>query len=132
MMFNVPQYIDVEDKVAGPFTAKQVGWMIACGGVLFILYSIFELVPFIILALPITLLFAALAFYKPNGQPFIKFLMYAVLFLFRPKIAIWERPVRQMMPKKEDPVPEMQKDDRKKVTVTDLSEIARMVDSRGR
>jgi hypothetical protein len=130
MMFNVPQYIDVEDKIAGPFTAKQVGWMIACGGVLFILYSIFELIPFVILAIPIVLLFAALAFYKPNGQPFIRFLMHAFLFLFRPKVAIWERPVRPMMPKKEDPVPEMPKDERKKVTVADLNEIARMVDSR--
>jgi hypothetical protein len=35
-----------------------------------------------------------------------------------------------MMPKKEDPVPEMPKDERKKVTVADLNEIARMVDSR--
>jgi hypothetical protein len=130
MMFNVPQYIDVEDKIAGPFTAKQVGWMIACGGVLFILYSIFELIPFVILAIPIVLLFAALAFYKPNGQPFIRFLMHAVLFLFRPKIAVWERPVRQMMPKKEAPIAEMPKDERKKVTITDLNEIARMVDSR--
>ncbi len=130
MMFNVPQYIDVEDKIAGPFTAKQIGWMIACGGILFILYSLLEIVPFAILAFPILLLFAALAFYKPNGQPFIKFLFHAVLFLFRPKIAIWERPVRQMMPKKEAPIAELPKDDRKKVTVTDLNEIARMVDSR--
>jgi hypothetical protein len=131
-MFNVPQYIDVEDKIAGPFTAKQLGWMIAGGGLLFILYTMLEIVPFIIMAFPIILLFAALAFYKPNGQPFIKFLFHAVLFLFRPKIAIWERPVRAMMPKKEAPIAEMPKDDRKKVTITDLNEIARMVDSRGR
>ncbi len=130
MMFNVPQYIDVEDKIAGPFTAKQLGWMIACGGILFVLYTMLEIVPFIIMAFPIILLFAALAFYKPHGQPFIKFLFHAVLFLFRPKIAIWERPIRPMMPKKEAPVAEMPKDDRKKVTVTDLNEIARMVDSR--
>ncbi|MBP7822318.1 MAG: PrgI family protein [Candidatus Moranbacteria bacterium] len=130
MMFNVPQYIDIEDKVAGPFTAKQLGWMMACGGILFVLYSIFELVPFIILTIPIVLFFAALAFYKPNGQPFIKFLFHAVLFLFRPKIAIWERPVRQMMPKKEEPIAPMPKDDRKKVTITDLNEIAKMMDSR--
>ncbi len=130
MMFNVPQYIDVEDKVAGPFTAKQIGWMIACGGVLFVLYSIFQLIPFVLLALPIILLFAALAFYRPNGQPFIKFIFHAVLFLFRPKVAIWERPVRQVMPKKEEVVNDMPADTRKKVTVTDLNEIARMVDSR--
>ncbi len=130
MMFNVPQYIDVEDKVAGPLTAKQLGWMLACGGILFVLYSIFELIPFLIMALPIVLLFVALAFYRPNGQPFIKFLLYAILFLFRPKVAVWERPVRQMMPKKEEAVAEMPKDDRKKVTITDLNEIARMMDSR--
>ena len=132
MMFNVPQYIDVEDKIAGPFTAKQLGWMIAGGGILFVFYSLFDIVSFAIMALPVILLFAALAFYKPNGQPFVKFIFHAVLFLFRPKIAIWERPVRQMMPKKEEVVNDMPADTRKRVTVTDLNEIARMVDSRGR
>ena len=36
MISNVPQFIDTEDKIVGPLTAKQLGWM-AVGGVLFLI-----------------------------------------------------------------------------------------------
>ena len=42
MLINVPQYIDVEDKVAGPLTLKQLGWMLAMGIILLILWNVFS------------------------------------------------------------------------------------------
>jgi hypothetical protein len=40
MMTSVPQFIDVEDKVAGPFSWRQLGWMVGMGAVLFLLYTV--------------------------------------------------------------------------------------------
>jgi len=93
MMFSVPQFIDVEDKIAGPLTWKQLLWMIGMGAMLLIYFKYFDTALFIIIAIPTVLLFVALAFYKPNGFPLTTFIFYAVLFLFRPKVALWERSV---------------------------------------
>jgi len=38
MLFNVPQFIDIEDKIVGPLTAKQLGWL-ALGSVIALLLT---------------------------------------------------------------------------------------------
>lgn len=91
MMFSVPQFIDVEDKIVGPLTWKQLGWMIGLGVVIMVLFRYFDTALFIVLAIPTVLVFVAFAFYKPNGFPMTTFVFYFILFLFRPKIAIWRR-----------------------------------------
>ena len=69
MLINVPQYIDVEDKVAGPLTVKQLGWMIALGIILLVMWNTMPAAAFFVIGFPITLLFLAFTFYKPYGQP---------------------------------------------------------------
>lgn len=91
MLINVPQYIDVEDKIAGPLTAKQLGWMIAMGVILLILWNMVPAPVFFILGIPIALLFAGLAFYKPYGQPLGSFAIFGIMYFFRPKIYVWKR-----------------------------------------
>jgi hypothetical protein len=91
MLINVPQYIDVEDKVAGPLTAKQLGWMIVLGVSLIILWNVFPRLQFFLIGFPVTLIFVALAFYKPFGQPLPTFLFNGVLYMFKPKIYVWKR-----------------------------------------
>jgi len=90
-MSSVPQFIGVEDKIVGPLTWKQLGWMIGMGAVLLVLFSFFDFTLFIILGIPIAFLFLVAAFYKPNGFPFTTFVFYLILFLFRPKIAVWKK-----------------------------------------
>ena len=91
MLFNVPQFIDVEDKIVGPFTGRQLLWMFGLGAVLLVLWNILEKTPFFIAAVIISLIFVAFAFYRPYNQPLIKFIASAVLFFIRPKIYFWER-----------------------------------------
>lgn len=91
MLFNVPQFIDVEDKIVGPFTGRQLLWMFGLGAVLLVLWNILEKTPFFISAVIISLIFVALAFYRPYNQPLITFIASAILFLFRPKTYFWER-----------------------------------------
>lgn len=93
MMSSVPQFIDIEDKIAGPLTWRQLLWMIGMGVLLLVVYNMVGGAGFIVLAVPIVLVFSALAFYRPQGQPLISFVGHGFFFLFRPKVAVWERPV---------------------------------------
>lgn len=132
-MFSVPQFIDIEDKVAGPLTWKQLGWLIALGAIFLLMRMWFDTTLLIIAIVPTAILFLALAFYRPGGFPMTTFLFNAVLYVFRPKVAVWERPVTPMVTTK-TPVQAVstpvQTD--KHLTREALAELARVIDSRGK
>ncbi len=131
MMFNVPQFIDVEDKIAGPLTWRQLLWMIAMGAAVLLLFVFLDGAITFVVAVPVVFLFLALAFYRPNGQPFINYLLSAIFFLFRPKLMMWDRPVggipRTPVARKpsSDIAPE-----RKPATIEEIRRVAQMVDQR--
>lgn len=91
MLISVPQYIDVEDKIVGPLTAKQLGWLIALGVSLLFMWKFLDRVNFFLIGIPITFLFIALAFYRPYGQTFGSFLLNGLLYLFNSKVYVWQR-----------------------------------------
>jgi len=101
MLFNTPQYIEIEDKIAGPLTAKQLMWMFGMGAALLVLWGVLDQMTFIISAIPVAGLFCAFAFYKPQGQPLIKFITWGIFFAFRPKFYIWRREYEQKKKQKE-------------------------------
>ena len=133
MMFNVPQYIDIEDKIAGPLTAKQFGWMLGMGVVLFLEYVTFDQALFFTIAVPTVLLFAALAFYKPQGIPLIRFLVFFILYLFRPKHYVWRREAQITKLKKQKKIvePEVHKTT-PQLSPDDIAALAQTLDSGGR
>jgi hypothetical protein len=131
MMTSVPQFIDVEDKVAGPFSWRQLGWMVGMGAVLFLLYTVLSSGMFYIAAVPIVILFFALAFYRPNGMALPQFVFYSVSFLFRPKVIVWERPVltqRQKTTAGPAPAP-VEVAPAKRVSLEEIAALARQVDT---
>src|SRR3989338_1373279 len=89
MQFQVPQFIEVEDKIFGPLTFKQ---FIYIGGGLGASYILFRILP-IYLAGPLIAvvggLAAGLAFFKLNGRPFIVGLENGFFFLVRSKLYLW-------------------------------------------
>ena len=93
-MYNVPQFIDTEDKIVGPLTAKQLGWLFGAGGILLVLWNLLDFAYFVIAALFVLALAGAFAFYRPNGQSFLKFVTSMVFFGFRPKIYVWKRDIQ--------------------------------------
>lgn len=132
-MSSVPQFVDVEDKIAGPLTWRQLLWMIAMGAVLLVLFTTFGTTLAIVFGIPVVLLFIALAFYKPNGFTLSSFIGQAVLFLFRPKVAVWERPVMPMVSVKsrsENNKPQEEMRPEKQLTRDTLKELARIMDRR--
>lgn len=129
-MTSVPQFIDVEDKVAGPLTWKQLGWMIAMGAALFLTYTIFSGILFYLIAVPIVILFVALAFFRPNGMAFPQFLFYSVSFLFRAKVSVWERPIHNTVSQKNVEPEAAPVIARRVVSAKDFSALAKQVDRR--
>ena len=91
LQYQVPQFVDVEDKIFGPLTAKQFLMFVVNALIVAGLYVALPLIATIALALPITIFFFLLAFYTVNGRSFVWFL-YAVLhYVLTGKIFLWER-----------------------------------------
>lgn len=96
MKFQVPQFIEVEDKIFGPLTLKQFIYIAGGGGVCVALFLFipwwFVSIPIII---PIGAFSAALAFYKFNNKPFVFFIESAFTYLFSPRLYIWRKEQEQ-------------------------------------
>jgi hypothetical protein len=92
MQYQVPQFIDVEDKIFGPFTFKQFIYMI--GGIA-LSYVIYRFIPSLIFsAVPIIIVLAfsaALAFYRVNNRPFINVLESAFRYSVGSKLYLWKK-----------------------------------------
>lgn len=91
MQFRVPQFIDIEDKIFGPFTFKQFIYLVGGAGLDFIL---FKFLPFL-LAFPLMLGVAgfalALAFYKINNKPFVLIVQSWISYTLVSKLYIWKK-----------------------------------------
>ncbi len=97
MQFQVPQFIDVEDKIIGPLSFKQFAYVLAAGGSAFICVRVLPLWIGLPLMLPIVAFFLALAFYKVNGRPFVLALESGIGFYLKNRLYVWQQP----KPKKE-------------------------------
>lgn len=91
MRFEVPQFIEIEDKIFGPLTWRQflyLGGGIGMGVVLFITTNF---IVFLILGLPLALLAGALSFYPINNRPFSYFLEALVNYVKGTKLYLWKQ-----------------------------------------
>lgn len=104
--FHVPQFIEVEDKVVGPFTLRQFIYLIGGVGIAFIAYKLLPLFLAVFIILPALALGGALAFYKVNNRPFIFLLESAFKYSIGNKLYVWRKEskkiVPKVVPKKED------------------------------
>lgn len=94
MRFQVPQFIEVEDKIFGPLTAKQFIYLAGGAGIAFVIYRLLPL-PFFIKIVPVMLVIGfaiALAFGKIHQRfPFIFIVEAAVKYFFSSKLYIWRK-----------------------------------------
>ena len=90
--FQVPQFIEVEDKIFGPLTTKQFFYLLGGGGLTFLIWFWVEnYFLTIILAAPIIALAAALAFLKINGRPFIDLVSNFFTYVLKPRLYLWQK-----------------------------------------
>lgn len=99
MRFQVPQFIEVEDKIFGPLTLKQFLYLAGGGAAIFLTKQILPFFLFVIAAALIAALSAALAFVKINNRPFAIFLSHVLGYYTGRRLYIWrkeeKRPVRR-------------------------------------
>lgn len=101
MRFQVPQFIEIEDKIFGPLTLKQFIYLAGGGGISYVVYSVIPYFAFaLFFIIPIMLFSVALAFYKFNGKPFIFVVESAVKFTLGNKLYLWQKKER-LVTKKE-------------------------------
>lgn len=93
MRFQVPQFIEVEDKIFGSyFTLKQFIYLAGGAGISFVVYIL--LGNLIFASIPIIIIMgfsAALAFYRINNRPFINIVESAIKFYLGGKLYIWRK-----------------------------------------
>ncbi|MEK7579147.1 MAG: PrgI family protein [Patescibacteria group bacterium] len=91
MKFEVPQFIDVEDRVFGPLTFKQFVYLAGGAGVSMVLWFFTPK----LIAIPligVAIAFAvALAFYKYNNKPFVFLLESALRYTMSGKLYVWKK-----------------------------------------
>lgn len=95
MQFQVPQFIEVEDKIFGPLTFKQFIYVLGGVGGSYILWRVFPLY----IAGPLILIVggfsAALAFFQFNGRPFILAFESAFYYYIGSKLYLWNNEQKQ-------------------------------------
>lgn len=91
MRFQVPQFIDVEDKIFGPLTFKQFIYIVGGAGIAVMFFIFLPRFLAVITALPVLLFAAALAFYKINGKPFVYMVEAFAKYTLTNKLYIWKK-----------------------------------------
>jgi hypothetical protein len=91
MNYTVPQFIERETKIAGPFNLKQLIFLVSTFIADLFMYNFLPFGLFIVLGGLTTLTALALVFVKINGIPLTTVIKNFFLFLNRPKLYLWKR-----------------------------------------
>ncbi len=101
MRFQVPQFIEIEDKIFGPLTIKQFIYMAGGAGMSIIFYLFMPLWAALFFIIPIMSFSSALAFYKINNKPFIFVVESGFKYLLNTKLYIWRHQQQEAKKQKE-------------------------------
>ena len=90
MEYQVPQFIEVEDKIFGPLSLKQFIYLAGGTGLCVALVLYLHVIGFI-LAVPIAVFSAALAFYKLNNKTFVEVLEAGFNYYVGSRLYLWKK-----------------------------------------
>lgn len=88
--FQVPQFIETEDKVVGPLSWRQFAYVAAGAAVSVILFLILTPLIWFMLTLVVGGVSVVLAFVPVNGRPMIVFLRALFDSIWRPKVYVFQ------------------------------------------
>ena len=89
-VYKVPQDVEADDKLIGPFSFRQFIYLIIvaiAGFVGYLLAKVF--IGLVIIVIPIILLFGAIALPLRKDQPMETYLVAVVRFLTKPRVRMW-------------------------------------------
>ncbi len=137
MQAKVPQDVQREDKIIGPFSLKQFLYLIAASMLGYLTFSIISkltglLMLGIMLGLLSFLLIAAFAVIEVQGRPLPEFMTAFIIFSLRPQKRIWQKDIfipdiAYIPAKKEEIKPEEEPTEVK----SELEKLAHVLDTRG-
>lgn len=90
MQFQVPQFIETEDKVVGPLTLRQFLYVAVAAGISFVCFFFLQTWAWFVITLAVLLAAAALAFAKVEGRPFGNVFISALSFYWNPQTYVWQ------------------------------------------
>ena len=105
MQYQVPQFIEIEDKIFGPLTFKQFVYVAGGAGMCFIIYRFIPFPFSFLIILPLGGFAGALAFYKVNNRPFIDAVESAVRFYLGGKLYLWKKKDKAPTPEEISQIP---------------------------
>jgi hypothetical protein len=91
MQFQIPQFIEVEDKIVGPLTLRQFLYLAGAAAISFVLFFLLQLWLWFLITFILAALAIAAAFIKYNSQPLPRIAWLALNFLWRPRLYLWQR-----------------------------------------
>ncbi len=88
--YKVPQDVEADDKLLGPFSFRQFVYLLIAGGLIALAVGLFQIFPLLaIIPLPPVLLFAALALPLKKDQPMETYLAALVSYYLKPHTRLW-------------------------------------------
>jgi len=89
--YKVPQDVEADDKLIGPFSFRQFVYLMVAAMSIGLAYGLSKLLlPLAIIPLPITILFGALALPLRKDQPMETYLAAIVSFYLKPHRRLWD------------------------------------------
>ena len=89
MQYQVPQFIDIEDRIIGPLTLKQFMYLAGAAAMMLIGWFLFTFWFWFLTSIPVVAVALAFAFLKINGRPFVFFIFSFFAYIFRPRLYVW-------------------------------------------
>lgn len=108
-VYKVPQDVEAEDKILGPFSFRQFIYLSITAAAIGVAVLLFKLIPILVVVpIPVVLLFGALALPIRKDQPMEMYLAAIINFYIKPRMHYWdpdgiESLVRITVPKNNEP-----------------------------
>lgn len=90
MQFQVPQFIETEDKIVGPLSLRQFLYVGAGAGLAGMLYFMLQTWLWAIFAVVLVGGAVAIAFVKIQGRPLARVILSAFNFYWNPQTYVWQ------------------------------------------
>lgn len=88
--YKVPQDVEADDKLLGPFTFRQFIYLMIVFGMIVLAVALFQVFPLLaVIPVPIALFFAVLALPIKKDQPMETYLAALVSYYLKPRKRIW-------------------------------------------
>lgn len=127
--FQVPQFIDIEDKIIGPLSLRQFIILVGTAAVVFLSFKLLQFWLWILVGGVFGTLGMALAFLKINGQNFSRVSVNFLKYMINPRLYVWQRSgEKKVLLKQQTKIIKKEESFKKRLSGDELEEIAKKLD----